>query len=253
MGHASSRPREPFGVNVADFLELQGPFQGDGIVESAAQEEPVLPVHVRPAISRIWLDCSRIVLIFSGICASSSMHQGGLAAADVAPAPQLDGQHAQHRTWAVKALVLATPISGPDVQIDARIGRPGDGGAHDIDDAQDGGPPLLGLLDGGERVGRLARLADSDHDGPVADDRIAVAELTGVFRLGGDAGQVLEQKLPTRPAWNAVPQAVKMMCLACVRSRRWSDDAPQHDLAAPLVEPSAQAGAQRTGAARRSP
>jgi len=53
-------------------------------------------------------------------------------------------------------------------------------------------PFFLRHADGGQGVCGFAGLADGDQDVPLPDDRVAVAELTGVFDLDRDAGKVLE-------------------------------------------------------------
>jgi hypothetical protein len=46
---------------------------------------------------------------------------------------------------------------------------------------------------GRQRVGRFAALADGDDDRAFLDDRIAIAELAGVGRLGDDLGEIFHQ------------------------------------------------------------
>ena len=83
----------------------------------------------------------------------------------------------------------------PDAQVDAGVGLARDRRADDVHDAQRQRTALLRLLQRGERVGRLARLADRDDDRAVLDDRVAVAELAGVLDLGRDLREVLDEVL----------------------------------------------------------
>ena len=38
---------QALGVDVTDFFKFQGTFQSDGVVESAAQEQPVVFINIR--------------------------------------------------------------------------------------------------------------------------------------------------------------------------------------------------------------
>ena len=93
----------------------------------------------------------------------------------------------------VNALVLATPISGPGVQVDAAVRLAGDGAADDVADGERRVALALRLAQGRQRVGRLARLRDGQDDRVAVDRRIAVAELAGVLDLDRDAGEFLEE------------------------------------------------------------
>ena len=92
------------------------------------------------------------------------------------------------------------------MKVDSAVAFAGDGRADRVDDAQRHGALFLRLAQGGQRVGRLARLADHDHHRPVLDDRVAVAELAGVLHFRRNPRQVLEQvvahqpRVPGRPA-----------------------------------------------------
>ena len=95
----------------------------------------------------------------------------------------------------MKALVEATPISGP-----ARIGR-----ARSLSRAivevstlttETMRPPWRAdVAEGGEGVGGLARLADEDAEGAGPERRLAVAELGGDLDLDRQAGDALEPVL----------------------------------------------------------
>ena len=106
-------------------------------------------------------------------------------------------------------------------------------------------PAFLGLLDRRQRVGGLAGLADGDHDRAVVDDRIAVAELAGVLRLGRDAGQVFEEELADQAGVERRAAGREDDVLGLRQLAQMVGDAAQHDLAALLVDPPAQAGAER--------
>ena len=82
---------------------------------------------------------------------------------------------------------------GAGVQVDAAVARAGDRAADDVDHAQHPAALALQLLHGGERVERLAGLADRDVQRVRVDHRVAVAELRGRLGVGGQPGQLLDQ------------------------------------------------------------
>ena len=59
-------------------------------------------------------------------------------------------------SWAVKALVEATPISGPALVVIVPLARRGDGGADDVADGEGLGALGDELVLGGDGVGGLA-------------------------------------------------------------------------------------------------
>ena len=69
----------------------------------------------------------------------------------------------------------------------------GDRAADHVDHAEDAAALALDLLDRGERVEGLARLADGDVERVGLDDGIAVAELRGRLGVGRDPGELLDQ------------------------------------------------------------
>jgi hypothetical protein len=79
------------------------------------------------------------------------------------------------------------------VQVDATVHLAGDRGADDVDDADHAAALALQLLHSGERVDRLAGLADGDVERVRLDHRVAVAELRRRLGARRDAGEVLDQ------------------------------------------------------------
>ncbi len=96
----------------------------------------------------------------------------------------------------VKALVEATPISGPGVGGDGSAGAAGDGGADDVADGEGLGSFIDELGLGGDGVCGLAGLGDEQADGVGVGDGIAVAVLAGVVDVDGEAGEALDHELP---------------------------------------------------------
>ena len=98
-------------------------------------------------------------------------------------------------SWAVKALVEATPISGPALVVMVPWASAGDGGSDDVADGEGLGAfgDELGL--GGEGVGGFAGLGDEEADGVGVGDGVAVAVLGGVVDVDGEAGEALDHEL----------------------------------------------------------
>ena len=64
-----------------------------------------------------------------------------------------------------------------------------------LHEAERRAPRALRLAQRGQRVGRLARLRDHEHERVAVDDRVAVAELRRVLDLDRDARELLDQVL----------------------------------------------------------
>ncbi len=54
-------------------------------------------------------------------------------------------------------------------------------------------PPAAGFAEGAERIGGLARLAEDEHERPVVERGVPVAELAGVLDFHRQVGQPLDQ------------------------------------------------------------
>ncbi len=108
--------RVGFGVDVADFLELERPFQRDRVVQAAAQEQRV--VLLGEAARPSWTSCGSSASTglqappaggawpsrWSASCAALERPLAWPAPGSAGTAPA---------SWVVKALVEATPISAP--------------------------------------------------------------------------------------------------------------------------------------------
>ena len=96
---------------------------------------------------------------------------------------------------AVKALVLATPISGPALVVMVPCGGARDGGADDVADGEGFGAFADELLLGGDGVGGLAGLGDEEAEHAGVGNGVAVAVLAGVVDVHGQAGEPLDHEL----------------------------------------------------------
>ena len=112
------------------------------------------------------------------------------------PQPREAERHQrQRRHLAGERLGAGHTDLGTGVEVDAAVDFARDGGTDHVDEADGPGPAPLGLADGRQGVGGLARLGDADDQRALVDDRIAVAELGGVLDLDRDPGQLLEHVL----------------------------------------------------------
>ena len=108
---------------------------------------------------------------------------------------EVQRQHRQHDHLGRERLGAGDADLGPGVQVDAAVGLAGDRAADGVDDRQRGMAPPLGLAEGAQRVGRLARLAEHEDERAVVERGVAIAELAGVLDLDGQVRQPLDQVL----------------------------------------------------------
>ena len=188
--------RIAFGVDIADFLQLQRAFERQRIHRAAAEEE-----HVAGA-RQVAGDLGDL-----GLQRQRAGHEAGHAAERrgqalflgrvemAALAAGHERQRREHGQLAGEGLGRgdADLRAGEDGQRHVALAR--DGRGLDVDDRDD--PAALGthVAQRRQRVGRLARLADEDADGARAERRLAVAELGGDLDLHRQAGEPFEPVL----------------------------------------------------------
>ena len=95
-------------------------------------------------------------------------------------------------SWQVKALVEATPISGP-----ARVGKMaslsrGDGAFRHIDNGGNMLSLFAAIAQGGERVGSFPGLGDEKGKSAFFHGHFSITEFGRNINIDGDAGQCLE-------------------------------------------------------------
>ena len=88
-------------------------------------------------------------------------HPAALQARQVAEPAEEQGQHGQDRDLRGERLGAGDADLRPGVQVDAAVGLAGDRAADDVADGQRPVPLPFRLAQGGQRVGRLARLGDA--------------------------------------------------------------------------------------------
>ena len=99
----------------------------------------------------------------------------------------------------MKALVEATPISGPASVGRRRVGQPRNAGIRHVDDADRPRSPVLHVAQRRQRVRRLARLRHDDGEPAVVDGRLAIAVFRGDVDLDRQPRQPLDPILADEP------------------------------------------------------
>ena len=81
------------------------------------------------------------------------------------------------------------------MDVGSRVGQAGDAAADRIDNTEYDGTGLLGQLDGGQCIGRFTTLGDGHYHVAGQNDRVGVAELTGIFDLARNTAESFNQLL----------------------------------------------------------
>ena len=185
---------EALGVDVADFLELERTFEGDGEADVAAQVDHRGRIlhrageltHALPTLEDAGdrggdgRELVHVVGDLVGVLVAAHLRQ--VQAQDVAGG-NLRGER----------LGGGDRDLGAGVREDHRVRLARDRRARRVDDGDDLRALLAGVTDRLDRVHGLAALGDGDDQGLLADDRVAVAELAGELDLYGDAAPVLDR------------------------------------------------------------
>ena len=95
-------------------------------------------------------------------------------------------------SWQVKALVEATPISGPGQRRQHGFAFARDGRGRHVDDGERMHALLFGVAQRRQRIGGLAGLRNEDRQIALAQRRLAVAEFGGDIEFDRQRGQPLE-------------------------------------------------------------
>ena len=182
-----------FGVNIGNFLQFQGAFQGYAVIQAASQEEGIFAGTVA---FREDLDLFRVfqhgVDLFRNL--PHVVRQGpcqfiGQLAAQTA---DIDAQHEHDDELRRIGLGGCHGDFRAGIGVDHLVGFAGDGGTDDVGHGQRAGAQAFCLAQGGQRVARFAGLADDDHQAAGINQRIAIAEFAGNVRLHRDAGEFFQ-------------------------------------------------------------
>ena len=221
--------RIAFRVDIADFLQLQRPFQGDRVVVATAQIQEVAGIgeylgylmdFLVAGVKQLFLFLRDVVQLLYQL----------LVLADVDGAAGFgDGerQHRQDGHLTRERLCGCHTNLRTYVDVASGLGGTRNGGSDGIADTEDECSLFLGQLHSCQCVGGLSRLGYGDDHVLVVDYGIAVAELRGIFHLHGNLAEVLQQLLANQ---SGVP--------AC--SAGHDDEPPCVDQLLPVVDDSRQ-------------
>ncbi len=188
--------RHRLGVEVADLLELQRALHGDGVVEAPADEVDVVCVDEPLGGLDDLLRGAEHVLHVSRQQMKSVRHDGGeivvdraTSGADSQRQQVLPDEHGQIRLRRRHGDLGARP------RVEHVVGVTRQRRADHVRDREQAGTALSGEPGGGERVRRLAGLADRHRERLLLVERGGVSHLVGVFHGRGKAQQPLEDLL----------------------------------------------------------
>ncbi len=153
----------PLGVNVGDLLQLQSAFEGDGVVDAAAEVKKVIAPEKLAAelLDRFVGLENRFELVRD---ARELLQQhlraiGGELAANLAEVERNENQRGQ---LGGESFCGGHADFGPGVSVDRAAGFPGEHRADDVADGQRLGALVLGLALRGQGIGGFAGLADAE-------------------------------------------------------------------------------------------
>ena len=187
------RCRVALGVDVGDFLELEGALEGHRVVVAASEVEEVAD------IGEYLREVGDLLVVLEYLC---NLVRYGLQLVDELYPPlvgngaellgEAESEEEEGRDLCGKCLGGGHADFRADVRVAAGIGGAGDGRAYHIADAEEEGPGLAGKLDGRQGICGLAGLRDGDYHIVRVYDRLAVPELGSVLDLNRDAGEFLD-------------------------------------------------------------
>ena len=170
--------RVTLGMDITDLFQFQRALQRHGVVPAAAEIEEVGRISIDPCevLDLVVLLQHLFYLVGNGF-EFLRQHRKLIVAERAFGMGKGEGEERQTGELTGEGLRGGNAYLGSHMDIDARVGLACDGGAYGIDNAEDAGTPLLGELDGGQRVGRLTALRDGNDDISRIDHGVAVTEL----------------------------------------------------------------------------
>lgn len=179
-----------FGVDVADFLELQSAFHGDRVAEVATEVQEVVCLAERLGnfgdavgeLERFRHEIRKFQKVLHDV--------GACFKAESALAAEQEGNHGEHGHLACESLGAGHADFRTGVQVDATVACASDRRTDTVTDGECGCAFLLGFAESGERICSFAGLADGNDESSRLDNRVSVAEFRSVFDFDRDASQV---------------------------------------------------------------
>ena len=181
-----------FGVNVADFLELQRTFHGDRVAEVATEVQEVVCLAERLCdfgdavgeLERFGHEIRELQEVLHDV--------GARFKAESALTAEQEGNHGEHGHLACECLGAGHTDFRTGVQVNATVACASDCRTNAVTDGECCCAFLLGFAESGERVCGFTRLADGNDERTRLDNRVSVAEFRSVFDFDRDAGQVFD-------------------------------------------------------------
>ena len=185
------------GVQVADLLELERTLVGNSGTHAAAHEQRRLRILAQQGslMNGLGLGIQNPLDLLGRIGKLAEQHAclfGGQAVLDLR---QQQGQQRQAHNLADEALGRGDRDLLVGLGINDAVALTRHGAAHHVGDAKDLGALDTRVANGGEGIGRLARLGHGNDERRRRDDGVAIAELAGSLNLGGNASPALNKVL----------------------------------------------------------
>ena len=182
--------RVAFGVDVADFLELQGAFHGDRVAEVAAEVQEVVCLaeclcDFGDAVRKLERLGDKIREIHDVLDDFGTGFK-----AESALTSEQKCNHGEHGHLACECLGASHTDFWAGVQVNATVACTCNRRTHAVTDGERGCALLLRFLQSGKRVCRFTGLADGEHERTRLDNRVSVAEFRSVFDFDRNASQV---------------------------------------------------------------
>ena len=185
------------GVQVADLLELERALVGDGGAHTAAHEQRRLRVLTQQGglVHGLGLRVQNPLDLLGRIGKLAEHHARLLGGQTVLDLRQQQSQKRQAHNLTDEALGRGDRDLLVGLGVDDAIAFARHGATHHVSDAEDLGALDTRVANGGEGIGRLARLGHGNDERRRRDDGVAIAELAGSLNLGGNASPAFNKVL----------------------------------------------------------
>ena len=185
------------GMQVADLLELECALVGDGSAHTAPHEQRRLRVLAQQGglVHGLGLRVQNPLDLLGRIGKLAKHHARLLGCQTVLDLRQQQSQKRQAHNLADEALGRGDGDLLVGLGVDNAVAFARHWAAHHVGDAKDLGALDTRVANGGEGIGRLARLGYGNDERRRRDDGVAIAELAGSLNLGGNASPALNKVL----------------------------------------------------------
>ena len=185
------------GMQVADLLELKRALIRNGGAHAATHEQRGLRVlaHKRGLVHGLGLRIQDPLNLLGRIGKLAEQHARLLGGQAVLDLRQQQGQKREAHDLTDEALGRGDCNLLVGLGVDDTVALARHGAAHHVGDAKDLGALDTRVTNGGEGIGRLARLGHGHDERRRRDDGVAVAELASRLNLGRNTSPALNKVL----------------------------------------------------------